>query len=157
PRTRVHPAREAGARVEKRAQSIDVAPTDRLERREHLGRSLALTLVLGPDALDRRDERAPGLEAVLPCDRDMRVFEPARHIRRRAPECLLVTRGDTGRELFRALLVEGHRLQADSSHRPLRSRRVGSPLQLGPRPIAVLDGHDVLRVAEPETTARPRT
>ncbi len=118
---------------------------------QSLRRSLALTLVVGPDALDRRDELAPGLEAVLPCDHEARVFEPARHVCRGTAECLLLAGGHALREFLRPLLVERDRLQTDSHRRPLRLRRFRGPLQLGPGPIAVLHGHDVLRVAEPET------
>jgi hypothetical protein len=150
----VHLSRQSGVLVEERAQSVDVTAADCLERGDHFRRALALALVLGADALDGRCELAPGLEAIFASDHYPWVFEPARHVRRGAAKRLLVAFGDTRRELLRPTLVERHGPKPDARDRPFGLRRFRSPLEVRPGPVAVLDRHDVLGVAETEALIR---
>ena len=125
---------------------------------------VALALVLADRLLDVDGQLAPGREAVLARDDELRVAQrqlaarevgEPRHVGAHAAQRLVVG-GPAGRDQRqRALLVPRDRLPPDAADRRLGLARLDPARELGPGAEAVLLRDQPLRVAQPEALARP--
>ena len=142
---------------DERAEALDVAGAYELERVGELGRRGRAGLCHG--FLDIKGEVAPGREAVLVRDDDPRVPEReprphlARKVRTHPPHCVVLAGAHGVDERLRTLLVRGDGGSADPADRRLGLVRLDPALEVGPGGEAVLDGDQVLCVAEAEPLA----